>query len=198
MEPNTIIYKRGDRVWAAKVDWCAVEKDCPDCLGTARWKVVLPTGAEWPCECPRCNPGGYRRSTGRVCEDYTYTATAIEGVVNMVRYDSSRPPGEQYEYGLEGSYGPHGGTIQSESHLFSSEAAALEYGAPEAERQRQSKIEYEVQQGARKRGKRAPPKIAEAPGAARSIMYAASEIRAARKKIAEWQEFARQRGTELK
>lgn len=48
-------YTIGSKVWCARVEWGTDPLPCPDCLGTGRWSVRSPAGAEAEVNCPRCS-----------------------------------------------------------------------------------------------------------------------------------------------
>lgn len=80
----------GDSVWIPLGKMTQIPKQCPDCLGTARWHVVLPSKEEFDVECPRCYPGGYAASTGVVLEDYTFVTRVANVQITGVSTSSGK------------------------------------------------------------------------------------------------------------
>ena len=195
---DTIRFKVGDEVFAALVHWTAAPKTCPDCLGCKTWAVALPNGEAWDVDCPRCHPGGYGpRSTGVVNEDYDWRAEVVRGVVNGVRFDSTREAGRQVEYTFEGSYilGA-GGTVQYAGEVFATREEALADAEARGAAQKAGRDEEEAKRARRKRKpKGAPDGDPEgAPDELRSVAYARSQMRVAEREIARWTAFAARHG----
>ena len=71
----------GDKVWIPNASRKPVYKQCPDCLGTARWHCSLPNGENFDIECPRCHHGGYKPSDGIVCEEHIVVEGCFDAVV---------------------------------------------------------------------------------------------------------------------
>ena len=191
---DTIRFKVGDEVFAALVHWTAAPKTCPDCLGRKTWAVALPNGEAWDVDCPRCHPGGYSaRSTGVVREDHDWRAEVVRGVVNGVRFDSTREAGRQVEYTFEGFYVLGvGGTVRYAGEVFATREEALADAARRAAEQRAARDEEEAKRARRKRKpKGAPDGDPEGDhDALRSVAYARSQVRAAEREIARWTDYA--------
>jgi len=56
----------GAQVWCSRVEWGQVGVECPDCLGSGKWKVESPAGYHGEVNCPRCSGGGKVKSETRV------------------------------------------------------------------------------------------------------------------------------------
>ena len=116
------MFNIGDKVYRA--DYGRNEKwiTCPDCLGSARVKVVLGDGTEVSIECGGCNPGGYNPSLGRI-KQYEFSASARRYTVTGIRTSATNPT----EYELD-NFGGSSYTIGEEGALFATEAEAVAYG----------------------------------------------------------------------
>jgi len=63
-------FSMGDRVYHASTIYSDSALECPDCLGTLKWIIKLPSGKDLECNCKTCQ-SGYGCSTGFVTQkDY--------------------------------------------------------------------------------------------------------------------------------
>ena len=52
-------FEIGQKVINVRVTWSEEKKKCSDCLGSAEWKVIAPSGEEWSVPCNTCSVGYY-------------------------------------------------------------------------------------------------------------------------------------------
>lgn len=178
--------KLGDVVWIGDATYQAIETECPDCLGKTKWHVTLPSGEAFDVECPRCYPGGFEASTGRVKEHYDIVRGARRVTINGV---SSR--GEGIEYGTTGGSGlrPH--------EVFDAESDALAYSEIKA-REYWDWQHDQMTALAKKKGRprKKPNGDREASGGSySSANYARSQVRHAIDEAYRWIDYAARKGT---
>jgi len=186
------VRKIGDVVWIPKAETRAVYSTCPDCLGTAKWHCVLPNGEEFDAECPRCYPGGYLPSTGRVCERHEHVGFAEMTEVVGVERDSSTG-----EIKINTKNGWH----FKQSDVFDDEASAV---ARSVEKAREWHDEQDAQMAkvASKRGRARVNRLTgcreattDFPG--NSINYARQQCRKAIDEALRWVRFAKNKHSDI-
>jgi hypothetical protein len=178
----------GERVWVPFNEYRQVERQCPDCLGTARWHVTLPTGEQFDVECPRCYPGGYSASTGIIREDWEY----IVGVTQqeIVGIDTS----DGVRYTLANRY-----TVKGDDTFDSKEAAearAAEIGAEHVKNEMARMAQIAKSKGRPQKGPNGERVKTEFDGI-QSVVYAKSQIRRALKDAHNWARFAAKKGVTI-
>jgi len=89
----------GDTVFMANYERKETSIVCPDCLGSARVRVILGDGTELKIECGGCDPGGYQQSTGRI-RQYEYAIKIIKRTVTGINLGDS-----DVEYRMDGHDG---------------------------------------------------------------------------------------------
>ncbi len=127
-------FKIGDKVFMAKYDRVERWIQCPDCLGSAKVKVVLGDGTEIMLECGGCDPGGYEKSNGRI-KQYDYEVQILPRIITGVK---TRATEIEYELNNFGG-GYYNGTPEN---VFANREDALTFGE-------QEKIKYESEVNAR-------------------------------------------------
>lgn len=177
----------GDVVWIPIGQVMQIPKQCPDCLGTARWHVILPSKEEFDVECPRCYPGGYLASTGVVMEDYSFVTQVVNVVITGVRMN-----GGNVEY------------TTSDNHCFGDQADICDTETQATERCKVKMDDYcrqKTQEMARIAKSKGRPRkgdrgqrIASDDSAIGYVQYARGEIRSALKKAFEWAAFSLAKG----
>jgi hypothetical protein len=180
-------WKLGDEVWVPRVTFGTIEETCPDCLGTAKWHCVLPSGEEFDIECPRCYPGGYERSTGRVNERTTYHAVSLRTSIKGIKIE-----------GVKILYDTDCGRGMSTEQLFQSQDAAQAAADEQARVEVVAKQDSMTKEAKRKgRPKKNRDGIPENDGVGHGVNYARSCIRDGFKEAVRWYRHAQRAGTEL-
>lgn len=180
----------GDVIWIPRVQLEQVEEQCPDCLGTARWHVVLPSGEEFDCECCRCYHGGFEPSNGRIREKWRWNASAIQVEITgaQVRNDSIE-------------YSTVCGNVM-ESDTFDTEDEALVRSQEKGERQRNAEYDR-LHKIATSKGRPRKDPVTGARQAndmdfgGRSIAYAKSQVRRSIEEAFRWINYAARRGATI-
>lgn len=111
----TTKFNVGDTVYYAD---CATDRkliQCPDCLGSAKWKAMLPTGEEETIECPSCKNGYW--SCGKISE-YAVRGEVRTLTIGQVGYE---PEGPKY---MCRETGVGSGQVYREDQLFAIKADA--------------------------------------------------------------------------
>ena len=181
--------KIGDEVWVPSATLDRIWETCPDCLGTARWHCSLPNGDEFDIECPRCYPGGYSASTGKIGERYEVVGKATRAKINRIEVREDRT-----EYGTDSGY------IYQPEDLCFDEASAVTRSVVKtrewADAEYKRKSEYARSKGRPKRG-RDGERIADHADGPHSVTYARSQVRRAMKDAQGWIEFAARKGVQI-
>lgn len=177
----------GDTVWVPQAKSQPVWEQCPDCLGTARWHVVLPSGEEFDCECCRCYHGGFEPSNGKVCERHEVSAFAVQAIINGIE-----DRGEGIRYSTTAECG------LSDADLFDDEAGALARSVVKA-REWHDAEDARMHEHAKRKGR--PRKTADGIRQANdmdfgggSINYARSQVRQSIKEAFRWIAYAARHG----
>lgn len=119
-------FKVGDNVINVHVCWSSKQIQCPDCLGTMKWKVTCPSKEEFEVDCNTCKSGW--QCTGTVTEwgdDYTLQYRTI-GSVRTDTGDEREP----IKY-MCSETGVGSGQIYPEKNLFFDRPEAEEYAKKE-------------------------------------------------------------------
>lgn len=112
----------GDVVYFATTTTEVKQHDCPDCLGTRKWKAVSPAGLEYEFPCPRCT--GHYRSERRLTLQYTQFAPAVRPLtIGSVQANTYADDGNRY---MAQETGVGSGSLYYERDLFATEAEALQ------------------------------------------------------------------------
>lgn len=175
----------GDTVWVPVNEYRQVERQCPDCLGTARWHVTLPNGEQFDVECPRCYPGGYSASTGVVREDWEH----------IVKVKQVRIVGIDTRDGVR--YTTDGGWTVLDSDACDTEAqaatAAEQIGVKYVKQEMARMARLAKNKGRPRKGPNGERMATEFDGI-QSVVYAKSQIRMALKDAQNWARFAATKG----
>lgn len=123
-------FEIGQRVVCVRVVWCEEKSPCPDCLGSAEWRVLAPSGEEWKVPCNTCSIGPYY-SSGQVVE-YDDRIKKEYLTIGSIQIDTERKECPIRYMCRETGVGS--GALWEESCLFSSEEDADTYGASELSR----------------------------------------------------------------
>lgn len=116
-------YKIGNHVFFPEVLVGTERLACPDCLGTLKWKAVLPSGAELELNCPRCNVL-YSHNPLPELKQVAYTPVAKPLTIGSIRIDTAERDGQFVHYMCQES-GIGSGSVYREGQLFDSEEGAL-------------------------------------------------------------------------
>ena len=175
----------GDVVWISRTSSEAVEKQCPDCLGTARWHCVLPNGEEFDVECARCYHGGFDLSNGIVCEEYKVQGIAVRDTISRIEM---RVDGIEYTVGGYCGFG--------DDEIYDTEEEALAWAqvksAEWADAEHKRLEEIARRKGRPSKGKRGANPMEFGGGSAN---YARSQVRAAIREANRWIDYAARKGT---
>lgn len=176
-------YPLGTVLFYASSSYQAIPKQCPDCLGTAKWRCILPNGEEFTIECPRCYHGGDTRSNGIVkYEDYDTVPVVTTATVTGIELGDDG----KITYKFGSGYG-------DSSNLFTTYETALTAAKVAAESHRQ----YMLQQAVESWNSRARPKEGERFSPAHTLKYCRERIRNAKKDIIEYTAYAKRCGIDL-
>jgi hypothetical protein len=118
-------FKVGDRVWIAGTNSVEKQLPCPDCLGSKKWSITSPAGAELELACPRCS-NTYRSSdipSLRYREHVGYASAMTIGSIRIDTAPSLSWGDEPVNY-MCNETGIGSGSIYRESGLFASEEEA--------------------------------------------------------------------------
>lgn len=124
-------FEIGQKVICVTVRWCEERKACPDCIGSATWNVIAPSGEQWTVPCNTCSEGWY--STGSVLE-YDDRIKKEHLTIGSIQIDTERKNSPVRYMCCETGVGS--GTIWDESCLFATKDEADAYGAAELNRVR--------------------------------------------------------------
>ncbi len=174
-----------DKVWVPKAHLTNVEALCPDCIGTARWHCVLPSGEEFDVECPRCYPGGYDRSTGKIHEEWQFVADAVETTITGISIVK-----QGFEYStIAGRFDDIDVCDTKEQALARCQVKTQEYVDNE-----NAALKKRAQSKGRPRKGPNGEREASDDFGGRSIVYARSVIRTSLKEAIRWANFAERHG----
>lgn len=116
-------YRTGQTVYCVSVTHERETLPCPDCLGTRRWKVVTPAGAELTADCLRC--GTYSEIRGVPSLHRNVWKPAVRRLtIGSLQIQTGRHHSEPISY-MAVETGIGSGSVYSESQLHPDEAAAL-------------------------------------------------------------------------
>ena len=137
----------GDQVFCARVIWGETSVECPDCLGTAEWKVTCPSGEEFKVRCNTCVSGYYSSGKVKIYKDQEYIKILTVGSIRIDTNEKARPVSYMcVETGI-GS-----GSIYYEENLFKTIEDAKAWAAKELERVKGVRQEQELAARKRKKG----------------------------------------------
>lgn len=142
-------FEIGQRVICVRVSWCEEKVPCPDCVGSAEWKVVAPSGEQWTVPCNTCSAGWH--STGYVV-DYDDRIKKEHLTIGSIQVDTERKECPVRYMCRETGVGS--GTIWEESRLFATEDQADAYGVAEMNRVKGLRQAEELRQREQKKSKR--------------------------------------------
>lgn len=149
-------YSIGQQVYAVHVSWLEERVQCPDCMGTKEWKVVLPSGEEFQHPCNTCRFGW--QVTGFV-SNYADRARISHLTIGSIQVDTASDEPVRYMC-VETGIGT--GTIHYEKTLHPNKESADVYAAAELERVKGLRQAEELKQRKHKKdealiyGKRKP------------------------------------------
>jgi hypothetical protein len=119
----TTKYSIGDVVFKAAMLTKKMQRDCPDCMGSRKWKALSPAGREYDFECPRCAGSPYNRDLSLEYQQYVPRVDRL--TVGSLRADSSaEDEGERVQYMCQET-GIGSGTIHYEKTLFATDTEAM-------------------------------------------------------------------------
>lgn len=178
----------GDEVWVPSANTERIWETCPDCLGTARWNVSLPNGEAFQVECPRCYPGGFDCSTGRIGERYEVVGKATKAKIVGIEVRADR-----VEYRTDAGY------IYDTEDLCHDEASAVARSIVKT----QAYVDAEfarMDEHRRKRGR--PRRNKDGQREANdntysSAGYARAQVRSSIKEARRWIAYAKRKGTKI-
>lgn len=111
-------YEVGDAVFFAGYTHHVRILQCPDCLGSQKWKVVTPVGDELEFSCPRCT--GWQHDGRPLLAEYIPAIRPL--TIGSVRIDTADEKTPITYMCRETGVGS--GSVYEEGDLFESEAAA--------------------------------------------------------------------------
>jgi len=111
----------GDVVYRAGTHTTVKMHDCPDCLGSRKWKATSPAGGEYEFGCPRCC-ASYVSNDALSLRYTEFDASVQRLTIGSVRTDSTKDHGNEYMC-LETGVGS--GSLYYEADLFHSEEEAF-------------------------------------------------------------------------
>lgn len=119
-------YDIGDTVFHASTMTETFQHDCPDCLGSRKWRAISPAGGEFDVECPRCG-SGYQSNRALNLQYVQHTPYVRKLTVGSLKANSPTGTGH-YDDG--NSYmcvetGIGSGSVYNERDLYKTEAEAL-------------------------------------------------------------------------
>jgi uncharacterized C2H2 Zn-finger protein len=116
-------YAIGEIVYEASTTTVRKQHDCPDCLGTKKWKAQSPGGGEYEFSCPRCGGGFHSRDD--LSLDYTrHVGTVNQLTIGSIRIDTARKDPVDY---MCRETGVGSGSIYSEDRLFQTREEAARH-----------------------------------------------------------------------
>lgn len=119
----TTKYSIGDTVFKATMHTKKMQRDCPDCMGSRKWKALSPAGREYDFACPRCNNSPYNRDLSLEYQQYIPIVERL--TVGSLRADSSaEDEGERVQYMCRET-GIGSGAIHYEKALFATDIEAM-------------------------------------------------------------------------
>lgn len=80
-------YRIGQKVYRASETSSSASHPCPDCLGTGKWKVITPAGAELEASCQRC--GTYSSSDIPSLKYQTWVAIVQPLTIGSIQIDTA-------------------------------------------------------------------------------------------------------------
>lgn len=113
-------YDIGQTVWWGKIAHSTTTMECPDCLGTRRWKAITPAGTEVAAECGRCGSWTSRDLPSLSRTHWKPSAQRL--TIGSVRIDTSHDSPVEY---MCRETGVGSGQIYREPDLFTDETMAL-------------------------------------------------------------------------
>lgn len=182
-------WKIGDEVWGPTAQIERIEETCPDCLGSARWHCSLPNGEEFDVECPRCYPGGYSASTGRIHERYEVVPRATLGVVNKIEI---KP--DAIEYGTTAGY------VHGPEDMCETEAEAVSRSVIKARAwadEEFKRMDHHRRTKGRPKKCENGERVADHSEGPQSVNYARGQVRKALGEARRWTEYAARKGASI-
>jgi hypothetical protein len=119
----------GQTIFYANVSWTSKDVQCPDCLGTKKWKVTLPSGEEFQHPCNTCRRGYYETGTIQEWGDFLEIK---ERTIGSIQIDTNSKD-EPIRY-MCVETGVGSGSIYPEVCLFAIKEEAEAWGKKELER----------------------------------------------------------------
>lgn len=112
----------GDVVYFATTTTERKTHECPDCLGTRKWKAISPAGTEYTFDCPRCTSS--YQSEHRLSLNYTqFTPATRKLTIGSVKTNNEGSVNENEYMCLETGVGS--GSVYDEVRLFATEEEAM-------------------------------------------------------------------------
>ena len=116
-------FNLGDVVFMASYERHETSIVCPDCLGSAKVRVILGDGTELKIECGGCDPGGCQGSTGRI-RQYDYVTKITKRIITGINLEDN-----DVEYRLDGHDGHcYIGSQNGDYRVFATEEDAQKEG----------------------------------------------------------------------
>jgi len=113
----TLKYDIGDKVFNPQSAYKKEMIECPDCLGTKKWKIIFPTGEEADTDCYTCTKRWERPQGVIVLQSWVAQVRTL--TIGQLRYEDGVPKYMCEETGI-GS-----GSVYKEKDLFDNEADAM-------------------------------------------------------------------------
>lgn len=135
-------YSVGDVVWLATSETKEFRHQCPDCLGSRKWKAESPAGGSYEFACPRC-ASSYMSDRDLSLTYTQFVPVARRLTIGSVRTDSADVVRPVEYMALETGEGS--GNVYAEAVLHDNEDAALIAARAMATKQN-SEVEWIVKQ----------------------------------------------------
>lgn len=116
------------KVFCARVGWGSKEVQCPDCLGTLEWDVILPSGETFKHDCQTCRAGYYSKGTVSEWADHL---TIKSLAIGSIQIDTNSDTPVRY---MCHETGVGTGSVYEEEHMFATEEEARAWGESELQR----------------------------------------------------------------
>lgn len=111
----------GDTVYLSRINTVIKQRDCPDCMGSKKWKATSPAGVEYDFTCPRCS-SRYQSNNDLSLKYSQYVPLSEKMTVGSVRTNSHEEKSPTYMC-IETGVGS--GSVYAECDLFHTEEEAL-------------------------------------------------------------------------
>ena len=119
-------YSKGDKVFAADVEWREERITCVECEGTGQWAVKTPKGTEFEIKCQSCRE---RTDCHVIC--MKATPVALKRTIGSIRIDTNSEHPISY---MCDETGIGSGSIYIEGKLYTDENECLAFSKDRADK----------------------------------------------------------------